>query len=130
VRCWMMGATWHGRTPRMLSILEERAFPSARAGLSRRHDRWTQGAVQRRESLWKVLRPGCFDGLDLVIIDVAQRRKISLEWSPQAAAAGAKVHRQVVGFQWIPDVPSSSPRSPGGHAQHAKGIALVSQCTT
>ena len=50
-----------------------------------------------------MLRPGCFDGLDLVIVDVDE--PISEEWSPQAVASGAKVIDKSSAFRMDPDVP-------------------------
>ena len=38
-------------------------------------------------------RDGCFDGLDLVVIDVDD--PLALEWAPRAAAAGATCRRQL-----------------------------------
>ncbi len=42
-----------------------------------------------RQVACEVLRDGCFDGLDFVVIDVDD--PLALEWAPQAAAAGARV---------------------------------------
>src|SRR5664279_6175893 len=84
-----MGATGMVGTE-MLRILEERAFPVSelRAYASPRSE-GRKLAFAGGEVACEVLRPGCFDGLDLVIIDVDE--PLSLEWSPQAAAAGEKV---------------------------------------
>ena len=50
-----------------------------------------------------MLRAGCFDGLDLVIVDVDD--DLALEWAPQAAAAGALVVDNSAAFRMDPDVP-------------------------
>ena len=50
-----------------------------------------------------MLRDGCFDGLDLVVIDVDD--PLALEWAPRAAAAGARVVDNSAAFRMDPDVP-------------------------
>ena len=104
-----MGATGLVGTE-MLRILEERAFPvtelrvyaSARS-LGRKLP-FAGGEVT-----CEVLRDGCFDGLDLVIVDVDD--PLALEWAPQAAAAGAQRRSTTPPRSaWIPTCRSSSPR--------------------
>ena len=51
----------------------------------------------------EVLRDGCFDGLDLVIVDVDD--PLALEWAPVAAAAGARVVDNSAAFRMESDVP-------------------------
>src|SRR5471032_2854294 len=85
----LMGATGLVGTE-MLRILEERSFPVSelRAYASER-------SLGRKlpfaggDVTCQVLRPGCFDGLDLVIVDVDD--PLAAEWAPVAAAAGALV---------------------------------------
>ena len=55
------------------------------------------------EVVCEVLRDGCFDGLDLVVIDVDD--PLALEWAPRAAAAGARVVDKSAAFRMDPDVP-------------------------
>jgi len=88
----------------MLRILEERSFPVAEL---RAYD--SPRSEGRRlpfagdEVACEVLRPGCFDGLDLVIVDVDD--PLAVEWAPVAAAAGARVVDNSAAFRMDPDVP-------------------------
>ena len=77
----------------------------------------------------EVLRPGCFDGLDLVIVDVDD--PLALEWAPPAAAAGARVVDNSAAFRMDPDVPLVIAEvNPGDLASLPKGIASCPNCTT
>ena len=99
-----MGATGLVGTE-MLRILEERAFPvgELRAYASAR-SLGPQAAVRgRRGRRARCCAPGCFDGLDLVIVDVDD--PLAAEWAPQAAAAGARVVDNSAAFRMDPDVP-------------------------
>ncbi|MDQ1460629.1 MAG: aspartate-semialdehyde dehydrogenase, partial [Actinomycetota bacterium] len=89
MRVGLMGATGMVGTE-MLRILDERSFPVSelRAYASARSE-GRKLPFAGGEVVCEVLRPGCFDGLDLVIIDVDE--PLSLEWSPQAVASHAKV---------------------------------------
>ena len=55
------------------------------------------------EVVCEVLRDGCFDGLDIVVIDVDD--PLALEWAPRAAAAGARVVDNSAAFRTDADVP-------------------------
>ena len=72
----------------MLRILEERGFPvgELRVYASPRSEGRRLRFARRRGDLPRCCADGCFDGLDLVIVDVDD--PISAEWSPKAAAAG------------------------------------------
>jgi aspartate-semialdehyde dehydrogenase len=74
----------------MLRILEQRAFPvgELRAYASER-SLGRRLAFNGGDVACEVLRDGCFDGVDLVIVDVDD--PLALEWAPIAAAAGATV---------------------------------------
>ena len=83
----LMGATGLVGTE-MLRLLEQRSFPVDELRLyasARSEGRLIPFAGD--EVACRVLADGCFDGLDLVIVDVDD--PISAEWSPKAAAAGA-----------------------------------------
>ena len=88
----------------MLRILEERAFPvdPLRVYASSRSE-GRKLPFAGGEVTCEVLAPGCFDGLDLVIVDVDD--PIALEWAPVAAAAGAKVIDNSAAFRMDPDIP-------------------------
>ena len=109
----------------MLRILEERAFPvdELRAYASPRSE-GRKLPFAGGEVACEVLRAGCFDGLDLVIVDVDD--PLALEWAPQAAAAGAQGHRQL---GRVPHGPRRAARrrrgEPRGPAAPAEGHRVV-----
>ncbi len=129
MRVGVVGATGRVGTE-LLRILQEREFPvtELRAYASPR----SQGrklAFGDREVACQVLREGCFDGLDLVIVDVDE--PISLEWSPKAAAAGAKVIDKSSAFRMDPEVPLVVAEvNPEDMRKMPKGIAACPNCTT
>ena len=129
MRVGIMGATGLVGTE-MLRILEERAFPVAemRAYASQR-------SLGRKlpfagdEVACEILRPGCFDGLDLVIVDVDD--PLAAEWAPQAAAAGARVVDNSAAFRMDPEIPLVIAEvNPEDLRSLPKGIASCPNCTT
>jgi len=129
VRVGLMGAT--GLVGgEMLRILEERSFPVAelRAFASPRSEGRTL-PFAGGEVTCQVLRDGCFDGLDLVIVDVDD--PIAAEWAPRAAAAGARVVDNSAAFRMDADVPLVVAEvNPDDLADLPKGIASCPNCTT
>jgi aspartate-semialdehyde dehydrogenase len=103
VRVGVVGATGVVGTE-MLRLLEERAFPvsEVRAYASTRSE-GRKLDFNRGTVTCEVLRDGCFDGLDLVVIDVDD--PIALEWAPRAAEAGARVVDNSAAFRMYDDVP-------------------------
>ena len=99
----LVGATGAVGTE-MLRMLEERAFPvtTLRTYASPRSE-GRKLSFAGGEVVCEVLREGCFDGLDYVIIDVDD--PLALEWAPQAAAAGARVIDNSAAFRMDPGVP-------------------------
>jgi aspartate-semialdehyde dehydrogenase len=82
-----------------------------------------------REVTCEVLRDGCFDGLDLVVIDVDD--PLSLEWAPQAAAAGALVVDKSAAFRMDHDVPLVVAEvNPEDLRDMPRGIVSCPNCTT
>jgi aspartate-semialdehyde dehydrogenase len=125
----IMGATGLVGTE-MLRILAERSFPvgELRAYASPR-------SLGRKlpfaggEVSCEVLAPGCFDGLDFVIVDVDD--PIAAEWAPQAAAAGARVVDNSAAFRMDPDIPLVIAEvNPEDLQSLPKGIASCPNCTT
>ena len=114
----------------MLRILEQRAFPvgTLRAYASPR----SEGRAlpfAGGEVTCEVLRDGCFDGLDLVIVDVDD--PLALEWAPVAAAAGARVVDNSAAFRMESDVPLVVAEvNPEDLAHLPRGIASCPNCTT
>jgi len=129
VRVGVMGATGLVGTE-MLRLLAERKFPveELRVYASPR----SEGRKLRfgdREVTCEVLRDRGFDGLDLVIVDVDD--PISLEWSPKAVAAGAKVIDKSAAFRMDPGVPLVIAGVNSEDMRHMpKGIASSPNCTT
>ena len=75
------------------------------------------------------LRPGCFDGLELVIVDVDD--PLAAEWAPQAVAAGALVVDNSAAFRMDPDVPLVVAEiNPEDLADTRRGIVSCPNCTT
>jgi aspartate-semialdehyde dehydrogenase len=114
----------------MLRVLEERAFPvdDLRVYASPRSE-GRKLTFADREVACEVLRDGCFDGLDLVIVDVDD--PLAAQWAPVAAAAGAKVVDNSAAFRMDPDVPLVVPEiNPDDLRRMPKGIASCPNCTT
>jgi len=114
----------------MLRVLEERSFPVAelRAYASPRSE-GRKLSFAGRDVTCEVLRDGCFDGLDLVFIDVED--DLAREWAPRAAAAGATVIDKSAAFRMDPDVPLVIAEvNPEDLAQLPTGIVSCPNCTT
>ncbi len=114
----------------MLRILEERRFPvgTLRTYASPRSE-GRRLPFAGSEVVCEVLRDGCFDGLDLVIVDVDD--PLALEWAPRAAAAGARVVDNSAAFRMDPDVPLVVAEvNPEDLAELPRGIASCPNCTT
>ncbi len=129
MRIGVMGATGLVGTE-LLRLLAERSFPvdELRVYASPR----SEGRKLRcgdREVTCEVLRDGCFDGLELVIVDVDD--PISLEWTPKAVGEGAKVIDKSSAFRMDPDVPLVIAGVNSQDMRHMpKGIASSPNCTT
>jgi aspartate-semialdehyde dehydrogenase len=114
----------------MLRVLEERAFPvdELRLYASPRSE-GRKLPFAGREVGCEVLREGCFDGLDLVIVDVDD--PLAERWAPVAAAAGARVVDNSAAFRMDPDVPLVVPEINAEDLERMpKGIASCPNCTT
>lgn len=114
----------------MLRILEDRAFPVAelRAYASPRSEGRRLGFAGA-EVVVERLRPGCFDGLDLVVVDVDD--PLALEWVPEATRAGARVVDNSAAYRMDPDVPLVVAEvNPGDLADLPRGVASCPNCTT
>jgi aspartate-semialdehyde dehydrogenase len=114
----------------MLRILEERAFPvtELRVYASARSE-GRRLPFMGGEVVCEVLRAGCFDGLELVVVDVDD--PIAAEWAPLAAAAGAKVIDKSAAFRMEPDVPLVVAEvNPSDLDDMPRGIASCPNCTT
>ncbi len=128
-RVGVVGATGLVGTE-ILRVLEERGFPVAelRAFASPR----SAGRVlpfAGGEVEVHTLGEGCFDGLDLVMVDVDD--PLALEWAPAAAAVGARVVDNSAAFRMDPDVPLVVAGINSDALDHMpKGIASCPNCTT
>ncbi len=128
-RVGLMGATGLVGTE-MLRILEERAFPVdelrpfASPRSNGRRLPFAGGDVKCR-----VLEDGCFDGLDLVVVDVED--DLATEWAPKAVAAGARVVDNSAAFRMEPDVPLVVAEvNPADVHEMGRGIVSCPNCTT
>jgi aspartate-semialdehyde dehydrogenase len=129
VRVGVVGATGLVGTE-MLRLLEARQFPVSelRVYASPRSE-GRRLPFAGREVTCEVLRDGCFDGLDLVVIDVDD--PLSLEWAPQAAAAGAVVVDKSAAFRMDDDVPLVVAEvNPEDLRDMPRGIVSCPNCTT
>jgi len=129
VRVGLVGATGLVGTE-MLRLLEARAFPvgELRAYASPRSE-GRKLPFAGREVECEVLRDECFDGLDLVVIDVDD--PLALEWAPRAAAAGARVVDKSAAFRMEPDVPLVIAEiNPDDLRDMPRGIVSSPNCTT
>jgi aspartate-semialdehyde dehydrogenase len=114
----------------MLRLLEERKFPVAelRAYASARSE-GRKLPFAGGDVTVQTLRPGGFDGLDLVIVDVDD--PIALEWAPQAVESGARVVDNSAAYRMDPDVPLVVAEvNPEDLRDLPKGIASCPNCTT
>jgi aspartate-semialdehyde dehydrogenase len=113
-----------------LRLLDERNFPidQLRVYASPRSE-GRKLPFKSGDVTCEVLRDGCFEGLDLVIVDVDD--PISAEWSPRAVADGAKVIDKSGAFRMDPDVPLVLAEiNPEDMQQMRRGIASSPNCTT
>jgi aspartate-semialdehyde dehydrogenase len=114
----------------MLRLLDERAFPVERLrayASPRSEGRRLPFAGDDVEC--EVLRAGCFDGLDLVVVDVDD--PLAAEWAPVAAAAGATVVDNSAAFRMEDDVPLVVAEvNPDDLGSLSRGIASCPNCTT
>jgi aspartate-semialdehyde dehydrogenase len=114
----------------MLRVLAQRRFPidELRVYASPR----SEGRRLRfgdDEAVCQRLSDGCFDGLDLVIVDVDD--PLAAEWAPKAVAAGALVVDNSAAFRMDPDVPLVVAEvNPNDVRTLPKGIASCPNCTT
>ena len=114
----------------MFRLLEERAFPVSelRAYASPRSE-GRKLSFAGSDVVCEVLRDGCFDGLDIVVIDVDD--PLALEWAPRAAAAGARVVDNSAAFRTDDDVPLVVAEVNPDDLQHMpRGIVSCPNCTT
>lgn len=129
MRVGVVGATGLVGTE-MLRLLDERAFPvdELRAYASAR----SEGRAlpfKDGEVVCQVLADGCFDGLDLVVIDVDD--PLALEWAPRAVEAGARVVDKSAAFRMEPDVPLVIAEvNPDDVRDMPRGIVSSPNCTT
>jgi len=129
VKVGLVGATGLVGTE-MLRILEERAFPvdALRAYASPRSE-GRRLPFAGGEVTCEVLRDGCFEGLDLVVIDVDD--PLALEWAPRAVEAGALVVDNSAAFRMDPEVPLVVAEvNPDDVHDAPKGIVSCPNCTT
>jgi aspartate-semialdehyde dehydrogenase len=114
----------------VLRVLDERAFPvtALRVYASPRSE-GRRLAFGGDEVVCERLRDGCFEGLELVIMDTDE--PIAAEWAPRAVAAGARVIDKSAAFRMDPEVPLVVAEvNPQDLAGASKGIISCPNCTT
>jgi aspartate-semialdehyde dehydrogenase len=114
----------------MLRLLDQRNFPveELRAYASPRSEGRSL-PFGDREVTCQVLADGCFDGLDLVVIDVDD--PLALEWAPRAVESGARVVDKSAAFRMEPDVPLVIAEvNPDDVRDMPRGIVSSPNCTT
>jgi aspartate-semialdehyde dehydrogenase len=103
-------------------VAEFRAFASPRSVGKDIKNPWGQTKCQE-------LNETCFDGLDIVIVDVDD--PIAAKWVPIAAAAGVKVVDKSAHFRMEADVPLVIPEINGSDIKTAsRNIVSNPNCTT
>ena len=114
----------------MLLILADRSFPlrELRVFASPRSE-GRRLSFAGSEVVVERLRPGCFEGLDLVVVDVDD--PLAGQCVPEAVAAGARVVDNSAAFRMDPQVPLVVAEvNPDDLAHLPKGIASCPNCTT
>lgn len=111
IRVAVVGAT--GAVGReMLPILENRGFPiSQLVPFASTRSEGKVVTFQGRAIRCQVLRPGCFQGIDIAFFDASDA--ISKEWAIQAAEAGTWVIDNSATFRMDPEVPLIVPEVNG-----------------
>lgn len=114
----------------ILRILEQRAFPIGTIhGFASPRSEGRRLPFRDGEIVVKTLQEGCFNGFDLVVVDVDD--PLALEWAPQAVAAGAIVIDNSAAFRMDPEVPLVVAEvNPEDLDELPKGIASCPNCTT
>lgn len=107
----VVGATGMvGKT--FMTLLEERKFPVAELRpFASEASLGKSIGLQGKQWPVQVLKPGCFDGLDLVFFSSGD--DISREWAPLAAKAGAFAVDNSAAFRMDPDTPLVVPEVNG-----------------
>ncbi len=126
----MVGATGMvGQT--FMNILEERNFPLAELRpFASENSLGKKIAIRGQEWACQILKPGCFDGLDLVFFSSGD--DISKEWAPQAVKAGAFAIDNSAAFRMDPNIHLVVPEVNGDlvAGSHQPQIIANPNCST
>jgi aspartate-semialdehyde dehydrogenase len=113
----------------IVRVLEERDFPvdELRPFASER----SEGkliAFRGTQIPCAVLSDGCFDNLDLVLMEAPA--ELARDWAPRAVTAGAVVVDNSSAFRYQEDVPLVVPEVNGEEIERHRGIVASPNCTT
>ena len=107
----------------LLAILKSRNFPISQVRLFASERSLGKLIEVNGQSIpCEILKPGCFDGSEIVFFDASDA--ISKDWVPQAAAAGAWVVDNSATFRLESDIPLVVPEVNGEtlHSRIKKGV--------
>jgi len=114
-----------------MSTLEQRQFPVAELRpFASENSLGKHITLQGRSYPIQILKPGCFDGLDLVFFSSGD--DISKEWAPQAAKSGAWAVDNSAAFRMDPSIDLVVPEVNGDLLSKAKTPAVIANpnCST
>lgn len=114
-----------------MSILEERKFPIAELRpFASEASEGKKIKCQNKEWISQVLKPGCFDGLDLVFFSSGD--DISKEWAPQAVKSGAYAVDNSAAFRMDPEIALVVPEVNGDLLKNMKTPQIIANpnCST
>lgn len=130
LRVGMVGATGMvGQA--FMRILEEQNFPLAELRpFASENSLGKTITIQGKPWACQVLKPGCFDGLDLVFFSSGD--DISKEWAPQAVKAGAYAVDNSAAFRMDPNTHLVVPEVNGDLVENTKQPQIIANpnCST
>lgn len=113
----------------MLDILEQRQFPASEVvAIASARSAGKQVRFGDQSLTVRVLEPGAFDGIDLVLLDTPD--DVAAEWAPHAVEAGSIVVDNSAAWRADPEVPLVVPEANPEAVDKHKGIIASPNCAT